>query len=132
MSETCLLLRRECIRQIGGFDESFHSYTEDRDLGYRANDAGWGVGRLTTTKVTGLGSVIGDAPAPIYRSNQILLSHKRGGSVAGWKYLMREAAAGFWHALLSLRPGEHGRYHRMLAVRNVRVVRRAAVLLRRS
>src|SRR5262245_45019475 len=39
----CLLVRRECFRQLGGLDESFFLYYEDVDFCRRAAAAGWGV-----------------------------------------------------------------------------------------
>jgi N-acetylglucosaminyl-diphospho-decaprenol L-rhamnosyltransferase len=39
----CLLIRRECLEQLGGFDRSFFLYYEDVDLCKRAAALGWSV-----------------------------------------------------------------------------------------
>jgi len=40
---SCLLIRRTCMHQIGGFDEDFFLYYEDVDLCRRAQEQGWAV-----------------------------------------------------------------------------------------
>jgi GT2 family glycosyltransferase len=39
----CMLLRRECVEHVDGFDEDFFLYYEDVDFCHRARAAGWGV-----------------------------------------------------------------------------------------
>jgi GT2 family glycosyltransferase len=39
----CLLLRRECLHELGGLDEEFFLYYEDVDLCLRARQRGWSV-----------------------------------------------------------------------------------------
>jgi GT2 family glycosyltransferase len=39
----CLLIRRECLEDLDGFDEDFFVYYEDVDLCRRAKEKGWGV-----------------------------------------------------------------------------------------
>jgi GT2 family glycosyltransferase len=39
----CLLVRRDCFKQLGGLDESFFLYYEDVDFCRRAAEAGWSV-----------------------------------------------------------------------------------------
>jgi GT2 family glycosyltransferase len=39
----CVLIRRECMRQLGGFDEQFFLYYEDVDFCRRARRLGWSV-----------------------------------------------------------------------------------------
>ncbi|MEI7591583.1 MAG: glycosyltransferase [Actinomycetes bacterium] len=41
---TLLIARRECLREIGLFDERYFAYCEEADLGLRAIAAGWEVG----------------------------------------------------------------------------------------
>jgi GT2 family glycosyltransferase len=39
----CLMLRRECLEELGGFDEDFFLYYEDVDFCRRAHSSGWSV-----------------------------------------------------------------------------------------
>jgi GT2 family glycosyltransferase len=48
----CLLVRRDCFRQLGGLDESFFLYYEDVDFCRRAAAAGWGVWFDPSVEVT--------------------------------------------------------------------------------
>lgn len=41
---TLLLARRECLQEVGLFDERYFAYCEEADLGERARRAGWEVG----------------------------------------------------------------------------------------
>lgn len=43
LNGVCLLIRTECLKQIGLFDELIFMYIEDADLDYRARQAGWNV-----------------------------------------------------------------------------------------
>jgi GT2 family glycosyltransferase len=81
VSGGCMLLRRECIEQIGGqhaYDERFGSYVEDVDVSYRARDAGWRVGIALDAPARALGSA---TPPPtrkvLMETNWILLHVKR-------------------------------------------------------
>jgi GT2 family glycosyltransferase len=39
----CMLIRREALRRLGGFDPRFFLYFEEKDFCYRARQAGWAV-----------------------------------------------------------------------------------------
>jgi N-acetylglucosaminyl-diphospho-decaprenol L-rhamnosyltransferase len=41
---TLMVARRECLEQIGVFDERYFAYCEEAELALRARDAGWEVG----------------------------------------------------------------------------------------
>ena len=43
LNGVCLLIRLECLREIGLFDERYFMYIEDADLDWRARRAGWRV-----------------------------------------------------------------------------------------
>ena len=48
---TLMLLRRECIDEVGVFDERFFSYCEEADLALRARAEGWRVGLIRGARV---------------------------------------------------------------------------------
>src|SRR5215510_10807867 len=41
LNGVCLLIRSECLRQIGLFDENIFIYIEDADMDHRARKCGW-------------------------------------------------------------------------------------------
>jgi N-acetylglucosaminyl-diphospho-decaprenol L-rhamnosyltransferase len=47
-----LMLRREMLDELGGFDEGFRLYGEDIDLAYRAEKSGWERWYVPSAKVT--------------------------------------------------------------------------------
>lgn len=78
-SGSCLLLRRRCLEEIGGFDERLHSYGDDVDLATRAIAAGWGVGRVTAAPADHRGTAVGDARRErLIMANRVLLARKHG------------------------------------------------------
>ena len=80
-SGSCLLLRRSCLREIGGFDERLHSYGDDVDLGVRTCAAGWRVGRVTSAIADQRGSSIGEGLRErMIMTNRILLAWKHQGA----------------------------------------------------
>jgi N-acetylglucosaminyl-diphospho-decaprenol L-rhamnosyltransferase len=46
-----LLVRREILKQIGGFDEGYFMYSEELDLSRRIKDAGWRIVYLPTAQI---------------------------------------------------------------------------------
>ncbi|MGE0883046.1 MAG: glycosyltransferase family 2 protein [Blastocatellales bacterium] len=51
LNGVCVILRAECLRQIGLFDENIFMYIEDADLDYRAHRSGWRVQYLPINSV---------------------------------------------------------------------------------
>jgi GT2 family glycosyltransferase len=111
MSGTCLLLRRECILEIGLFDEQFGSYGEDVELCIRARRHGWKVGRATDVYAQGLGS---SAPnhAGLRERALILLALKTRGRLEVLRRLMGQARRLLRSLLLAWLPTETGRARR--------------------
>ena len=48
---TLMMLRRDCLAEIGLFDERFFSYCEEADLARRARAAGWSIGLIRGARV---------------------------------------------------------------------------------
>jgi GT2 family glycosyltransferase len=91
-SGTCLLVRRRCLEDVGGFDERFHSYVEDVDFCLRARDRGWRVGVVTAAVAWGLGSGSESASRIMIEANTILLVARREGRWAATRKLVSLAA----------------------------------------
>jgi len=88
---TLIMIRRECLVDIGMFDERYFAYCDEADLGLRAKAAGWGVGLARGVTVENPST--STAPAVIDHlrlRNTILLI----GTHFGWrKALMRSVIA---------------------------------------
>jgi GT2 family glycosyltransferase len=55
-----LLLRRDLIDELGGFDEGYRLYGEDIDLAYRARKAGWERWYVPDARVTHVHAAVSD------------------------------------------------------------------------
>jgi GT2 family glycosyltransferase len=81
-SGTGLLLRRQCIKEIGLFDELLGSYVEDVELGYYARGAGWDVVIVENARAHGLGSAHPRARVLRLANQPIAVANRRGGQAA--------------------------------------------------
>ncbi|MBF0508369.1 MAG: glycosyltransferase family 2 protein [Deltaproteobacteria bacterium] len=86
------IYRREALRQVGLFDESFWSYHEDVDLSWRLRRASWKIILIPTSVVYhhGSGSTSYLSPLALHHSaKNLLLMNVKNGSVPQvvWQFL---------------------------------------------
>ncbi len=62
-----VLVRRDCLTDLGGFDERFFLYYEDVDLCRRAQEAGWAVCQEPALRLTHYRPLQGRAVSPLLR-----------------------------------------------------------------
>ena len=94
ISGTCLLIRREAVLEVGGFESRFGSYVEDVDLGLRMRDAGWRVCVALHASAAESGSTSTWVTYLVDR-NSMYLGAKRDG----WRGVARPAGLLAWYAL---------------------------------
>ena len=86
---TLLLVRRECLAEIGGFDERYFAYGDEHELGLRALRRGWKVamiwGAIVTNPGTGTASAL---RSYLFARNSLLLVHDYYGARAAWGRVM--------------------------------------------
>jgi GT2 family glycosyltransferase len=82
---TLMLVRRECLAEIGGFDERYFAYGDEHELGLRAKRRGWKValiwGALVTNPGTGTASAL---RSYLFARNSLLIVHDYFGRRAAW------------------------------------------------
>ena len=110
---TLMALKRECIEQIGVFDERYFAYCEEADLGLRARAAGWEVGLVRGALVENPESNT-DAAVIDYlmvRNTLLLLRVHFGLAHMAFRIalVMAEHVVGWW------RPTVRGPYHSGMA-----------------
>ncbi len=106
---TLMAMVRDCVDQIGVFDERYFSYCEEADLGLRAREAGWEVGLVRGALVENPESNT-DAAVIDYlmvRNTLLLLRVHFGLANMAFRIgvLMIEHVVGWW------RPNVRGPYH---------------------
>ncbi|MPV37602.1 glycosyltransferase family 2 protein [Georgenia subflava] len=70
LSGACLLLRRQALETVGGFDERYFMFFEDVDLGERLGKAGWSNVYVPTAEVVhDQGASWRERPAPMIRAH---------------------------------------------------------------
>ena len=117
---TAMLLRRQCLTEIGLFDERFFTYDEEADLGIRATRAGWRCGLLRGEMVENPSMSTNIAVVDYLRlRNTVLLVGKHWG----WHHAAFRFGVGVWqlvHGLVrpSIRPVWFSARARRLALRD--------------
>lgn len=97
-----LMIRRQLIEDIGGFDETFFLYYEETDLCRRAAAAGWRTHYLPSSKVRHVGSAStgmkewARAPSYWFDSRQHYFAKNHGGLYAATATLALVAGGLIW------------------------------------
>lgn len=93
-----LLLRREALSQVGLFDPDFFMYTEEVDLCYRMQQAGWKLFWLPSSRIIHFGGQSTRQAAQamflqLYRSKHLFFLKQYGSSSARWYTVILTASA---------------------------------------
>jgi GT2 family glycosyltransferase len=114
LNGVCLLIRAECLRRIGLFDENIFMYIEDAEMDYRARKQGWQVKYLPIDSVihqqkregyhlTGLAGFL-------LKRNSVYYLCKIGKRPEAWGYAIFSLALLFARAVLTLNKKKIGAY----------------------
>lgn len=82
-----LLVRREVLRELGGFDPAYTSYMEDYDFSYRAREAGFSMGYVPQAKILHKVSQTLGIASPerwMEQGKNTVLFYLRAGRFPGW------------------------------------------------
>ena len=83
LTGACLMMSRDVFEQIGGFDESFFMYFEDKDICKRVYEAGWKVVYYSQTSLIhllgGSSSSVKKSANTYYRDSQLYYYQKHLG-----------------------------------------------------
>jgi N-acetylglucosaminyl-diphospho-decaprenol L-rhamnosyltransferase len=105
VSGACMLLRRSALERVGGWDERFFMYSEDKDLCRRLRAAGFGVRYEPAATVVHVGGVSAPRASllPVLAASRILYASKHHGRAAALLERLGIALGSLTHALLTSR-----------------------------
>lgn len=93
LNGSCLIFRRECLQDIGLFDEGFGSYVEDVDMCLRAWDRDWAVVSCDDVIMATRGSASTSRDRLIARNSVLLAAKRRGAAGVAVEALLQGIAA---------------------------------------
>jgi GT2 family glycosyltransferase len=131
VSGTCMVVRTDVLRTIGGFDEGFGSYMEDVDLCLRVRESGRRIVTVTAARGHGMGSV-SDARFRMTAINVALLAAKREGSGPARRLAARYALRAVRSTLVAGLPSTRDLERRGASLRYARIQAGAAWVLIRD
>ena len=115
LSGACLLVRRDLLEQLGGFDEGFFMYCEDKDLCARAWAAGYTVRFEPAAVATHVGGGGASAPRgnllPVLASSRIRYAGKHAHRAAAIAERLGVALGSLTHAAVGKGDGVVRRGH---------------------
>jgi GT2 family glycosyltransferase len=120
VSGTCMVVRTDALRSVGGFDEGFGSYMEDVDLCLRVRESGRRIVTVTAARGRGMGSV-SDVRFRMTAVNVALLAAKREGSGPARRLAARYALRAARSAIAAVLPSRRGLERRGESLRYARV-----------
>ena len=82
---TLMLIRRECLAQIGLFDERYFAYGDEHELGLRARRHGWNIALVWGAIVTNRGTwTPSELRSYLFTRNSLLLVRDDCGRFSAW------------------------------------------------
>jgi len=90
LNGVCLLIRSDCLRQIGLFDENIFGYIEDADMDHRAHKCGWRIVYLPIDSIVHERSPEGlemtGGVSFLLKRNSVYFLYKIGKRFDAWGY----------------------------------------------
>lgn len=114
LNGVCVLLRAQCLREVGLFDEAIFMYIEDADLDHRARGAGWKVQYVPIDSIVHEQQIDGyhmtSLVSFLLRRNSVYYLCKVGKRFEAWAYAVFSLIVLSLRAGLSFSPSEIRKY----------------------
>ncbi len=113
VSGACLLVRREALESVAGFDEAFFLYCEDKDLCKRLWDVGYRVTFEPSARCHHVGGVSGDRSLllPVLAASRVRYARKHMSRMSATAERVGVALSSLTHIVISRAEGRRRRGH---------------------